>query len=112
MSTDTSTPAAVNTAFHEDLVAHVSAEFEREVARIANDLRSMAERLDQVKPPTGASENPGFGLVAASVVSDISNMLPNLGLSMLVSSAAQADTAILRSRAARAAESARAGEGA
>ena len=116
MSTETSTTypasAAAKQALHDDLTAHVSDEFEREVARIARDLRSMANRLDQVKAPRPGGENPGFGLVAASVISDVSNMLPNLGLSMLVTVAAQADTAILRSRAARAAEAHDSGTGA
>lgn len=86
--------------FQDDLDMHAftARQFEGKVASIANDLREMADRLDHVKAPESGREDPGFGAVAASVTRDLMNLLPNLGISMLVNVAAQADTAILRSR--------------
>lgn len=88
--------------FEDDLGIHrhVSREFERKVADIASDLREMADRLDHVKAPQSGAVDPGFGTLAASVTRDLMNMLPNLGISMLVNVAAQADTTILRTRKA------------
>lgn len=86
-----------------DLHQYVSNEFLRALAGVSSDLRTLADAIDRVTPPAPNQDNPGFGKLAASVTSDVMNVLPNLGLSWVITAAQQADTTLLRLRV-RAAE--------
>jgi hypothetical protein len=62
-------------------------------------LRHLADRVERHELPAPNQKNPGFGNLASIIVADVTNMVPNLALSGLVRSAAQADVALLHDRA-------------
>jgi hypothetical protein len=70
----------------------------RKIRAMADDLRRTAAQLDNIAVDAerpGGLPNP-YQFAAGRVTSEISNMLPNLGLSGLISYAADADVARVR----------------
>lgn len=98
--------AAAEPQHHDDAEVHaiLVGEFDRRVASLVSDLRRLADHIERTATaPAPHRPNPGFAEKAAKVTADVMNALPNLGLSGLTNLASQADVALLRSRAERAA---------
>lgn len=82
-----------------DLFQMLTNDYERQIANIVGELRRTADRIERLVTPGPNQKNPGFGNAASMVVSDITNLIPNLGMSGLVRAAAAADVALLHERA-------------
>lgn len=82
-----------------DLFQMVVNDYERQIEGIVQELRRTADRIEAQRTPPPNQKNPGFGNAASMVVSDLTNLFPNLGMSGLVRAAAAADVALLHERA-------------